>query len=183
MSRNFLPLLLCLGLLTGVSNVANAKLYRAGKAVVQFNAKGPAGMNIVGTTYDLELKDDGRTVTITVPLKDLKTGIDLRDRHLHEKYLEVDRFPKAVLKVDRAALKAPSSGSEISAEVTGSLTLHGKTNKTQVKYKATRVGELYTATGYLHINITDYNIAIPSFLGVTVKPEVDISVSFEAKDG
>lgn len=34
---------------------------------------------------------------IIVPLKNLKTGVPLRDKHMKEKYLQVDKFPDAVL--------------------------------------------------------------------------------------
>lgn len=43
---------------------------------------------------------DGDTIhaeNITVNMKSIKTGLSLRDKHAKEKYLEVDKYPEAVL--------------------------------------------------------------------------------------
>ena len=37
----------------------------------------------------------------------LDTGIDLRNKHMREKYLEVQKYPNAVLTVDRSTLHFP----------------------------------------------------------------------------
>jgi hypothetical protein len=36
--------------------------------------------------------------------------------------------------------------------------------------------------GTVHINMSDYGIASPSFMGVTVKPDVDVTVAFVVTD-
>ena len=71
--------------LLGLSGGASAAgLSRAGAAKVSFTGKGTVGFSMVGTTDQLELKDDGKVLTFQVPLDTLKTGIDLRDRHMKE---------------------------------------------------------------------------------------------------
>jgi polyisoprenoid-binding protein YceI len=175
-------LVLVLGFVLVGSPAALAKLARdGGKASVSFTAKGPAGMNIIGTTSDLQVKDDGKNVIVNVALKDLTTGIAMRDKHLREKYLEVGKYPDAVLTVERGALKVPA-GSEVSGEAKGVMKLHGKSKTASFSYKAKKSGSSYIVTGSVHVNIVDYGITIPSFLGVTVKPDVDVSVSFSARD-
>src|SRR6266550_946855 len=67
---------------------AGAKLAGALATEVSFTAVGPAGLKIVGSGNDLKVNDDGSTVKVTVPLRGMKTGISLRDQHMHEKYLE-----------------------------------------------------------------------------------------------
>ena len=84
---------------------ADAKLAKTGDASVGFTGIGPAGMKISGSTSDLALSEDGGKITISVPLKNLTTGIALRDKHMREKYLQIDQYPTAELTVDRAALK------------------------------------------------------------------------------
>jgi hypothetical protein len=71
-----------------------AALSSASDAHVSFQASGPAGMKIEGTTPDLTVADDGTNVVVTVPLGNLNTGIALRDHHMKEKYLEVPKFPR-----------------------------------------------------------------------------------------
>jgi polyisoprenoid-binding protein YceI len=162
---------------------ADAKLARTGTPSVSFTALGPAGMKIVGTTSHLEVADDATSVTITVPLADLTTGIALRDRHMREKYLQVQSFPNATLKVDRANLKLPPPGAEASSDAQGTMAIHGKTHPVSFHYTAKHEGAGYAVSGSVRVDMKDYGIDVPSYLGVTVKPDVDVTVSFVANEG
>ena len=145
---------------------------------VSFHASGPAGLAIDGKTPDLLVAEQDGNLVITVPLANLSTGIDLRDRHMKEKYLEVPKYPNAVLTVARTALKVPSSGEKLATDTPGTLQLHGQTRPVTVHYEAKGDGGSIATSGSVHINMTDYGIQVPSYLGVTVKPEVDVTASF-----
>src|SRR5579864_3868947 len=164
----------------GLSTVARAALSEATAGKVSFQASGPAGLKIEGTTSDLTLADKGDSVVITVPLANLSTGIGLRDKHMKEKYLEVPKFPSAVLNVARGALKVPAAGDKVEIDVPGTVNLHGQTRPVTVHYEAKRDGSTLVAHGKFHNNMTDFGITVPSYLGVTVKPEVDVSADFRA---
>jgi polyisoprenoid-binding protein YceI len=162
----------------GLGATAHAALSTATDPHVTFDAAGPAGMKIEGTTADLSVTDDGGNVVITVPLANLSTGIGLRDHHMREKYLEVPKFPVATLTVARAALKFPHAGEEATADVPATVQLHGQTRLTTVHYDAKSDGSAFAAHGAFRINMNDFGIAVPVYLGVTVKPEVDVTASF-----
>ena len=164
--------------LAGLSTAAHAALSDATAGHVSFQASGPAGMKIEGTTSDLTLADKGDSVVITVPLANLNTGISLRDKHMKEKYLEVPKYPSATLDVARTALKVPAAGDKVEIDVPGTVNLHGQTRPVTVHYEARRDGTALVAHGKFHINMTDFGITIPSYLGVTVKPDVDVSADF-----
>src|ERR1700730_891725 len=83
--------------LFALSTLAHAALSAPTDGHVSFQASGPAGMTIEGTTAVLGLADQGDNIVITVPLANLTTGITLRDRHMKEKYLEVPKYPSATL--------------------------------------------------------------------------------------
>lgn len=157
---------------------ADAKLASTGTSAVTFAATGPAGMRIVGTTSDLTVSDDTQNVTITVPLANLKTGIDLRDRHMREKYLQAGTYPNAELVVAKSAIHMPPSGGDASGDASGTMKLHGKTKTVNVHYAARRDGSAMKVGGSVHIDMRDYGIDVPSYMGVTVKPEVDVEVKF-----
>jgi polyisoprenoid-binding protein YceI len=169
-----------LALLT-FSLVAAAKLNKAGASSTAFKASGPAGLTIEGKTADMTIADDGTTVTITVPLANLKTGIDLRDDHTR-KALEADKYPTTTLTVARAALKFPATGATSAGDAPGKLTLHGQTKDVTVHYSATLAGDTLSVTGNARINVDDFGVKRPSYMGVTVKQDVDISTAFQAKD-
>jgi polyisoprenoid-binding protein YceI len=153
----------------------------SGKPTIAFSAKGPSGMSIVGTSSEIIIRDDGKTLSIAVPLKALTTGLALRDKHMREKYLEVERYAVAELVVPRAALKPPGVA-PVSADTQGVLKIRDRSRSVPLHYTLKKNGPTILVTGSMRLDIRDYGITVPSFLGVTVKPEIDIAVSFDAKD-
>jgi hypothetical protein len=49
-----------------------------------------------------------------------------------------------------------------------------------VHYETKRDGSSFATRGKFHININDFGIAVPSYLGVTVKPDIDVTANFRA---
>ncbi len=167
-------LLLVLPLLVAATRVT-------GEPAAGFHGRGPGGFSLDGTTHQLRIEDDGTTLKIVVPLAGLQTGISLRDRHMREKYLQVEQYPDAVLELPWSAVKLPEDGRTIDATAPGKMTLHGRSHDVQVKYRVTRSGNRYQVTGGVPLKITDYGIDIPSYFGVTVQPDIDTSATFTAE--
>jgi polyisoprenoid-binding protein YceI len=163
------------------SLVASAKLNKAGSSTAGFKASGPAGLNIDGKTSDLTVADDGTTVTLTVTFANIDTGISLRNTHT-KKYLEADKYPTAELKVPRSALKFPAAGAESSGDAKGTLKVHGVTKDVTLHYSAKANGDMLDIKGSTRINIKDYGIEQPGYLGVNVKTDVEVYANFQAKD-
>ncbi len=155
-----------------VAVVAHAKLARTGDAQVSFHATGPAGLSIVGTTNELAVAETDTDVVVTVPLSKLDTKIDLRNRHMREKYLEVAKYPNAELHVAKSAVQAPSG------KATGSLTLHGQTKPVTFAYTTKPEGSATAVTSSFRVVMSDFGIEKPGYAGVSVKPEVDVDVAF-----
>jgi polyisoprenoid-binding protein YceI len=101
---------------------------------------------------------------------------------MKEKYLEVPKFPAATLTIARNALKFPHDGERAVAEVPGTIQLHGQTRTVSVHYEAKAAGTTYDARGSFHVNMNDFGITVPVYLGVTVKPDVDVSASFQVAE-
>lgn len=116
------------------------------------------------------LKADGSGV-LSCKLDELETGIGLRDHHMKEKYLETGKHPTAELALAAGSL----TGTEFDA--TGKLTLHGVTKPVTVH--VVRVGQTFRAT--FGLDLPDYGVEIPSYLGITVAKHVDVTVSGMAK--
>jgi polyisoprenoid-binding protein YceI len=149
---------------------------------VSFTAVGPAGLKIEGTTPDLKVSSTDANVVVTVPLANLSTGISLRDRHMKDIYLEVGKFPETTLTIARSQLQVPPKGGTVQADVPATLTLHGQSKPVSVHYEGRSDGAL-SVQGRFHLVMTDYGIKIPSYLGVTVKPDVDVNASFKLPGG
>jgi hypothetical protein len=167
-----------LALLT-MSTAGYAALSATSDARVGFEASGPAGLKITGSTGELTATDDGTNVVLTVALGNLTTGIGLRDQHMKEKYLEVPKFPSTTLTVARSALTVPASGQKSAGDAPATLNLHGQSHPVTVHYDSKADGAFIVSHGTFHINMNDFGITVPTYLGVTVKPDVDVSATFK----
>jgi polyisoprenoid-binding protein YceI len=174
---------------TALAIVAFSTLPVASRAAVQgnggsvtFDATGPAGFKLQGKTSAVSVSETGGTVRVNVGLATLDTGIELRNRHMREKYLEVQKYPNAMLVVDRSTLRLPDEGRESSGSANGTITIHGQSRPVSFTYKVHRNREAFDVTGSVHVNMNDYGIQVPSYLGITVKPDVDIVAGFVAHD-
>ena len=143
---------------------------------VSFLAVGPAGLKINGVSTSLETKEEGEFVVFRVPLDTLETGISLRDRHMKEKYLETQKFSHAELKVSKALLKAGRQ-----QKGTGTFTVHGVSKPIDFVYDVTADANGLSVQGTFDINIKQFGIEVPSYLGVTVKPDVKVAANFVVK--
>ena len=161
--------------------IAHAHLGAATDVRVAFHAVGPGGLKIEGTSSELTVNEASDRVSVVVPLRPLDTKIELRNKHMREKYLETDKYPNAELVVARSALKMPDA-SPISGEADGVLKLHGREHAVRFKYDARRAGARFQVNGSMRLDIRHYGIAEPSFMGATVKPEIDVTVSFTVAD-
>ena len=168
---------ICLG-----PSLADAALARTGTPNVQFTALGPAGLKIVGTTHDLDIRENDGVLNVSVPLANLDTGIALRNKHMREKYLEVDKYPRAELSLGRGAVQMPAAGSSTSGDVEGTIAIHGVSRKTHFTYQSKRDERGIHVSGALHVNMNDHGISVPSYLGVTVKPDVDVALTFDVTE-
>ncbi len=169
-------------LLSSIAVLAAAKAGRAfsrsGSSSVMFSASGPGGVKIEGQTPDLEIRDEAESFSVVVPLKNLNTGIALRDKHMKEKYLETEKYPNAELKVRRDDLKVPAPGGKEETSAKALLKLHGQEKPVVFNYRAAESGGLYSVDGSLRLNIAEFGISTPSFMGVTVRPDVEVRASF-----
>lgn len=122
----------------------------------------------------LEVKDNKASGNAAFKLKAFSTGISLRDSHLKEKYLQVEQFPDAKLKMNSFVL------SETGAPFEGTLTMHGKENKVSGIVKSKKVNKKYEMVFDFNVNIKDYGIEVPSYLGVRVEETVKIEVNIKS---
>ena len=149
----------------------------AGDAKCVFKAVGAGGLSFQGKTAEVSAKTEGANVVVTVVLKQLETGISLRDKHMKEKYLQVDKFPVALLTVTRSTLKEPSAA-DTQGEGSGTFTLHGVSKVLPFKYTASKGKDGISVSGTLRLNMNEFGVEVPSYLGVTVKPDIDVEAQF-----
>jgi polyisoprenoid-binding protein YceI len=158
------------------ASLAFAGWTQEGAGSMTFDAKGPAGFKIHGTSSKLAVTDDGKDFKVAVKLEDVDTDNSLRNRHMAEDMHAKD-FPTVTLTVPTASLK--ESGGPI--ETTGTLELNGKKKETKFTYTPKCTGDVCDVEGSTNVNLTDFGIKIRSYLGVTVKPDIVVGAKFKVK--
>jgi polyisoprenoid-binding protein YceI len=122
---------------------------------------------------------------LSVDLTTLDTGIGLRNEHMRGKYLEVGKgagFDKAVISdIQLGDVDAESFSGR--ASFAGNLTLHGATAPVKGQAEIRREGASIRVEASFPLTLADFAIAKPQYLGVGVKGEVQVKVSFVAVAG
>lgn len=159
------------------THLANATIYifKPELGTVSFTAKGkPALIKIhgKGQGFQGKIQEENGILNgeLKFELKTLKTGIELRDEHLHEKYLQTNKFPQATLKIQKLEKILPESKRPFE----GLLTLHGV--EQPVTGEISTSADNKTVTASFMISLSKFAIDIPSFQGLTVAEEVEVNI-------
>ena len=161
-----------------------------GKRSVHFEAIGkPSFLKIKGVDDEGKglsgsLTRDGSAFVgkAVFQLDALTTGLELRDHHMNQKYLEVGKYPTAELSVTKLPWSVDDAGNfdELSGEFSGQLMLHGQARPVAGEATVQREGKDLEATVRFTIKLSDFGIEIPSFQGVTVADEVTVEVAIRS---
>lgn len=173
-----MKLLVCLLLTLNAQLTAAAiKQIETKKSGIEFSAKGrPALISITGEApfnqSSLSIEDGKISGTLTVALQMITTGIELRDEHLKEKYLEVAKFPEATLVIEGVSIQGD--------RFEGRLILHGVEQKISGTKEVK--SDLSSVKAAFDIKLTDFKITIPSFQGITVADVVTVTAKLNLKE-
>ncbi len=170
-----------LAALTFAAVAAASSLKVIDKPDVTFTATGPGGLKINGHGNQLTAAEDGGKLVLKASLKNLKTGIGLRDKHTG-RYLGVEQFPDASLTVEKSAIKMPADKQEVSGSATGKFRLHGVTKDKKFNYTVKRLGSDLLVNGNFEVNITDHGIEKPCYLGVCTDTKVKVTAKFKLRE-
>ena len=115
---------------------------------------------------------------LRVDLQTLETGIAVRDRHMRENYLEVEKGPEfAVATFDQIRIEKLAGKSTFK----GTLLLHGQ------RQEVTGIADLQQRDGRIRvqaqfpIRVSAFRIPKPTYLGVGVRDEIQIKVVLTAE--
>ena len=113
----------------------------------------------------------------TFKLATLDTKNETRNDHMKNKYLEVEKYPDAVLAIKKVATPATWSLAKpalADAPFEGMLTMHGETKPVAGTLSVT---DKKAVSAKFHLNMPDFKVATPSFAGITVADGVDVDVA------
>ncbi len=107
-------------------------------------------------------------------LTSFRSGIAMRDKHMHDKYFESAKFPVATIKI-----KAFEPKPGIDQIFDGDLTIKGVTKPVTGRVLILKNPNGLDIEARFNVNLTDYPIGVPSYLGVTVAKDVEVKVKLE----
>jgi polyisoprenoid-binding protein YceI len=118
--------------------------------------------------------------SLAVDLRTLDTGISLRNTHLRESYLEVNKGPEydhaTVSDIDLKGLNPDAPQGK--GSFAGALTLHGVKKAVTGSVDVRQAGGGLQIKASFPINLSDYSISAPRYMGVGVKNTVQVQVAF-----
>ena len=123
---------------------------------------------------------------LRVDLVPLDTGIELRNTHLRESYLEVARgeqFRYAALSGIALADPLPPDAARHATPFSGTLSLHGVERAIAGEAELSRRDEGLRVQAAFSLSLEAFDIPPPRYLGVGVRDEVRIRVTFDAVSG
>ncbi|MBU6375893.1 MAG: YceI family protein [Bdellovibrionales bacterium] len=111
---------------------------------------------------------------VELDLRTLKTGIELRDRHMTKKYFETDKYPKATL------TQAVAKNGRFKAQ----LQVHGKTQVIEGSYE---VKKAPSGGGFIEArfktSLSAFEIEEANYMGVGVEDEIEVFAKIPIQKG
>ncbi len=123
-------------------------------------------------------------MNITVDLRTLQSDAQRRDNYIQQNSLQTDTYPNATfVSVSTQGLPASyTDGQTVHFQLTGNLTMHGKTNKEVFDVQGKVVGNTITGTATSTIYMTDFGIEPPNLANIAIaQNKVVITLTFTAK--
>jgi len=133
-----------------------------------------------GPKGDLTLADGKLNGTLTIDMTKLTTKIDLRDDHMKNKYLEVGKFPTSTITFKDYALKLDTlTATAIDQPFSADLQLHGITKPVTGTIKLSKDATTVTGAASFKIKVTDFMDTLPSYAGIKVADDVEVTVDLK----
>ena len=164
-------------------------------------AKSEVGFLAVGTPSAIKIRgradDVGQIVTGTfkweknsitgsaiMRLDTFSTGIEMRDKHMKEKYLETQKFPQSELTLTKLELPDSATGEKFELEkipFEGQLTLHGIKKPVMGLVDIKKKGEKAELDFDFKFPLSNFGIEVPTFMGIKVTDDVQVTVAVETQ--
>lgn len=142
-------------------------------SAIKINGKG------TGPTGDFKFKREGDVYLMSgeaiVDLSSLDTDIDMRDRHMKEKYLEVEKYKDAKISFADVKVSAEKVEKGGEFELMGKLNLHGEEKALPIAMNLENKDGQIKAKAKFKVKLSEFKIDIPKYAGITVADEVHVT--------
>jgi hypothetical protein len=131
---------------------------------------------MVGSLFNAATGD----LVYIVKIKDFIFPKALMREHFNEKYMETEKFPKALFNGKLKGFNVNAKG-EQNVTASGKLTMHGVTKDIQVPGTVLFEGGKATMKAKFMVKLADYNIKIPKLVWQNIAEEIEVKIDFVYK--
>ncbi|MEA9358468.1 YceI family protein [Bacteriovorax sp. PP10] len=180
---------ICIALIYSTTLLAQAEKITVDtkNSTVEFLATGsPSAIKIKGEKAkvdgDIKIENNKLQAILKVDLNSFETGMEMRDEHMKENYLQTDKAENKFAQLEIQNLNIPieywKNSKELRLDFSGELTLHNvkKSVAGKILFPPFKKDLSINTISELQIKLSDYLINIPSFAGITVAENVSIIV-------
>ncbi|MEL1246180.1 YceI family protein [Flavobacterium sp. DGU11] len=115
-------------------------------------------------------------IAVLALMNGFRFKVALMEEHFNENYAETSKYPKATFKGKVEGLDVAKLTSEPQAfNITGDLTMHGKTKKITDTAKISKSGNNIIITGGFQVKPADFDIEVPKMVSKKVAEKVTIT--------
>ena len=132
--------------------------------------------NLSGDVTPADDQSGAVSGALKVELQTLETGIGIRDRHMKNNYLEVEKPGFSTATIDDIRVEKLDGKTVFS----GMLTLHGQSRKVSGAAELQQRDGRIRVQAQFALKVSDFDIPAPTYLGVGVRDEIQIKVSLMA---
>jgi polyisoprenoid-binding protein YceI len=122
-----------------------------------------------------EMSFDPATGELVVDATSAQSGNDARDKDMHKKVLESDRYPEIVFRPDRVVGKVAAQGPS-QVRLHGIFSMHGAEHEIEIPAEVEAAGGQYRATVKFSVPFVEWGMKDPSTLFLRVDKRVDITI-------
>jgi polyisoprenoid-binding protein YceI len=118
-------------------------------------------------------------IVFSIPIQEFQFEKKLMQEHFNEKYMESDKYPKAMFQGKIVEFNPELESQKARAQ--GKLTIHGVTRDIDVTGTIEKKDKNYIIKSTFPIKLVDYKIEIPQILWQNIAEEVEVKIEFEYK--
>jgi hypothetical protein len=169
-------------LLVSLSPIQEKKITKTGSISIEASVPSFEEIKAKNNAVTCILNSNNGEIAVLALMKGFRFKIALMEEHFNENYIESSKFPKATFKgkienFDETKLTSTLKDFTIK----GKLELHGKSKDITSIAKIKKIGSDIEIKSDFNVNVSDFDIEIPSVVSKKVSKKVTLNCNFLLK--
>jgi polyisoprenoid-binding protein YceI len=119
-------------------------------------------------------------IVFSILISEFQFEKSLMKEHFNEKYMESEKYPKALFHANLEPFDVSKSGNQ-AVVAKGKLTIHGVTRDVAIPGTIMRDGDTFLMNAKFIVRLADYKIEIPELFWQRIAEQVEVTVDFTFK--